>query len=284
MIRTMRGADIEGAMRLKQAAGWNQTVQDWERLLRLEPDGCFVEERDGVIAGSATALRYSRELAWIGMVLVLPGYRRRGIATALMRHALAWLGENGILVSKLDATDMGRPLYEQLGFRKECAIERWARAPLPSAREDPAAGIPAGKTGPFFSGLRSHMGLDRLAFGCNRQFLLRELASETAVETLSSRSGFAYGRPGSHAWFVGPCVAGNAPAAKSLLGRLIARHNREPIFWDFLPANDSARRLAMGFGFHPVRRLSRMARIEDERVPAPARAERVYATAGFEFG
>lgn len=284
MIRSMRGADIEGAMRLKHAAGWNQTVQDWERLLRLEPDGCFVEERDGVIAGSATALCYGRELAWIGMVLVLPGYRRRGIATALMRHVLAWLHENGNPISKLDATDMGRPLYERLGYREECAIERWARAPLRNPGEDPAKAVPPETADPFPSCVRSHAAFDWAQVGCDRQLLLRDLASDAAVETLHGRCGFAYGRPGSQAWFVGPCVARNAPAAESLLGRLLARHRDEPTFWDVLSANDSARRLATGFGFHPVRRLLRMVRTEGDPSQVPTCTERVYATAGFEFG
>ena len=168
MIRCMKGADIEGAMHLKNAAGWNQTVQDWQRILRLQPDGCFVDERDGVIAGSATALRYGRELAWIGMVLVLPAHRRRGIATALMRHVLGWLHESGNPISKLDATEMGRPLYERLGFREECAIERWARPPLRNPRGDLPKGSAAATADLSPSCVRVHAAFDRAEFGCDR--------------------------------------------------------------------------------------------------------------------
>ena len=58
MIRQMGDADIPAAMRLKHAAGWNQTPGDWQRLLRLEPAGCFVAEGDGLVVGSTTVVRY----------------------------------------------------------------------------------------------------------------------------------------------------------------------------------------------------------------------------------
>ena len=116
MIRQMRPGDIPDAMQLKQAAGWNQVPGDWERLLRLDPQGCFVAEIDGKVVGSATALRHGTQMAWLGMVLVLPEYRRRGVAKALTEHALAWLDGHGVKACGLDATDMGKPLYEQLGF------------------------------------------------------------------------------------------------------------------------------------------------------------------------
>jgi ribosomal protein S18 acetylase RimI-like enzyme len=49
-------------------------------------------------------------------VYVVPGWRRRGIAEALMRAALAVLAERGIHRVVLHASDEGRRLYERLGF------------------------------------------------------------------------------------------------------------------------------------------------------------------------
>ena len=115
-------------MRLKQSAGWNQTEQDWANVLALEPEGCWVYEAEGQVAGSTTAVCYGQDLAWIGMVLVSPEFRGRGYGRALMEHALQFLERRRVRVVRLDATDMGRPLYEKLGFREECAIERWAAA------------------------------------------------------------------------------------------------------------------------------------------------------------
>jgi hypothetical protein len=40
-IHLLTERDIPGAMRLKEAAGWNQTEDDWLRLLKLEPSPIF---------------------------------------------------------------------------------------------------------------------------------------------------------------------------------------------------------------------------------------------------
>jgi len=45
-----------------------------------------------------------------------PRYRRQGIARRMMRTILCWLAEQGIQHITLHATEVGRPLYEQLGF------------------------------------------------------------------------------------------------------------------------------------------------------------------------
>src|SRR5437879_9739238 len=114
-------------MRLKEAAGWNQTAADWQRVLGLEPDGCFAIECDGQVRATTTAVCFGRELAWVGMVLTDAQYRGRGFARQLMEHTLAHLRGKRMQWIKLDATDMGRPLYERLGFREEGSIERWIR-------------------------------------------------------------------------------------------------------------------------------------------------------------
>src|SRR6266853_1058801 len=103
-VRLLRAADIPQAMRLKQAAGWNQIEEDWLRLLELEPEGCFGIERDGRLVATTTAIFYGRELAWIGMVLTDPEFRGRGLASQLMRRALEFLDGRAIECVKLDAT------------------------------------------------------------------------------------------------------------------------------------------------------------------------------------
>lgn len=285
MIRAMTQGDIPGAMRLKEAAGWNQTPADWARLLALEPEGCFVDERDGEAAGTATALRYGPEAAWVGMVLVAPERRRQGIARGLMRHALAWLRGRGARRIKLDASDMGLPLYRQLGFVDEQPIERWMRRP--SSRERLKADVRPSQTdcplGP--ARIDSCRELDRLAFGADRGALLAALAAAEDGVGFAGGGGYLLGRPGSEAWFLGPCAARGEAAAGGLVSAFLAERAGEAVFWDLLPANAPAARLARRFGFRPHRRLMRMA-LEDEGAPpfGAAHPEYLYAAAGFEFG
>ena len=279
MIRQMRSADIPAAMRLKHAAGWNQTAADWQRLLRLEPEGCFVAEKDSIVAGSTTAVCYGSEMAWIGMVLVLPAFRRQGIARALVQHALNWLNLKGVRTCGLDATSMGKPLYEQVGFATTELIERWERPPLgdPSSKGQIAARC--------VSGLPSALEqIDRKACNYDRSRLLRDLCTDSTVTGVISPDGFCFGRPGSSAWFIGPCVAKSAHAAAAVLRGSLEERQGERVFWDFLPSNEAARELAAELGFRPVRRLERMVLRGGESPSLHSHSEQVYATAGFEFG
>src|SRR5205807_2729579 len=108
-IRPMTSADIPLGMRLKQQNGWNQLEADWQRLLALEPGGCFVAEVDGVGVGTAGACVFG-PVAWIAMVLVDAERRKQGVGTALMEHALAYLNGRGVRSVRLDATPLGQPL------------------------------------------------------------------------------------------------------------------------------------------------------------------------------
>src|ERR1700755_2266893 len=124
-IRLLFESDIPAAMRLKEAAGWNQTEKDWQRLLSLQPNGCFAAVKDDRLVGTTTTTTYGSELAWIGMVLVDPQAQRQGIATQLMNVAIDYLKDK-VATVELDATAQGKPVYERLGFRAESMLQRWS--------------------------------------------------------------------------------------------------------------------------------------------------------------
>src|SRR6266545_2784623 len=204
-MRTLVEDDIPGAMRLKEAAHWNQTGEDWRNVLRLSPAGCFGIDCEGRLAATATNVCYGDRLAWIGMVLTHPDFRGRGLARRLMERSLEWLEARPVEWIKLDATDMGRPLYAKLGFQDECAIERWARPPGGAV---PPLHLPAAQ-------LETWASLDRSAFGADRAGLLRVLAAGETAEVAGG--GYGMGRPGANAAYFGPCVARSADAARALV-------------------------------------------------------------------
>jgi hypothetical protein len=99
------------------------------------------------------------------------------------------------------------------------------------------------------------------------------------------RSGYAMGRPGANAAYFGPCVAATPQTAQSLLEWFLSRRSGEPVYWDLLPDNLEAVRLARKFRFERSRELVRMARrgTADPRPLTPS-VDEVYAIAGLEFG
>jgi GNAT superfamily N-acetyltransferase len=63
----------------------------------------------------------------IWFVATLEQARGKGYAGALMGHALADGRERGRTTSTLQATDMGRPVYERLGYRSLGEIQLWEK-------------------------------------------------------------------------------------------------------------------------------------------------------------
>ncbi len=56
-----------------------------------------------------------------------PAARGRGIVSGLMRHALADGRARGCEVTTLQATKLGRPVYERLGYQPFGTMEMWER-------------------------------------------------------------------------------------------------------------------------------------------------------------
>jgi predicted N-acetyltransferase YhbS len=274
-IRQLTPGDAEAVLRLCSLAGWNQTEQDVHRLLTLEPQGCFAACEAGHVVGTVTTTTYGSELAWVGMVLVDPEFRRRGIATALMRAALEYLRVRRVTTIKLDATPSGCPVYERLGFEPEGLLWRWS-GELPHVQaEDVATGIWA-----------DIAAIDRAAFGVDRGTLLRLMIADAARAPLISRnqrgavSGFALARPGSRASYVGPVIADDLATASTLLSAAMIRLG-EPSFIDVNTDFPGATDLVRGLGFAHQRELVRMRLGPDTRV---SRSPRVFAIAGPEVG
>ncbi len=279
VIRAFVENDIPAAMRLKEAAGWNQVERDWLTVIGLAPEGCWVYEQDGRVVGTVTAISYGRKLSWIGMMLVDPACRRRGIGRSLMEHAVAHLDGAGVEIVKLDATDMGYPLYRSLGFRDECLIERWSGTVGPVSLESRSWDIrPVVEVDDVTA-------LDQEAFGVDRTAVLRSLLLGSRQECFRTPEGYVMARPGSNAHFLGPCVAREPGQARMLIESILAKHSGEKVFWDVLPDNELAVQLAGDLGFTCARKLRRMwrpgVRADDGIAPNLAMQ---FAVAGFEFG
>ena len=266
-IRLLRDDDVPAAFELSSEAGWNQTEADWRLLLALARKSCFVIEADRQVVATTTLVCYERKLAWIGMVLTKREYRRRGMARRLLAEAMTQADQMGIETTKLDATDQGRPLYEELGFRAEQKIERWSR-PGGTVVQIPA-GVRAQETT-----LRE---LDLTPFGADRSLLL-DLLSERNTPTRVSRS-FLFARPGRVTAYLGPCVSETPGAARSLIKQCL-QSTTCGWSWDLFPRNQDAVDLARNFGFAPQRQLTRMFRGK----PLQQNEKAMYAIAGFELG
>jgi ribosomal protein S18 acetylase RimI-like enzyme len=92
----------------------------------------FVGYVDGKPAGLTSLLRFA-DVGYIDNVVTMPVYRRRGVATATVLHAVEASREAGDRALHLLAEEAGSPrgLYERLGFRARARVESFTR-PLAS--------------------------------------------------------------------------------------------------------------------------------------------------------
>ena len=88
ILRHMQLGDIGGAMKLSNAEGWNQTEKDWKFLIENPQNFCMLAESSKKIIGTTTAINYSNQVAWIGMVLVDKEYRGRGVSNSILTDIL----------------------------------------------------------------------------------------------------------------------------------------------------------------------------------------------------
>ncbi len=281
----MADTDLPFADRVRGSAGWNQSLQDWRRLLQHDPGGCFVAEWNGRPAGTATTTIYSQDLAWIGMVLVDPAMRRRGIGTALLARCIEHLRRSGVGCIKLDATPMGRQVYDQLGFVAEWSLSRWETAKLASC--PPRSGASAAPTpGPLDpGGIGCVEDLDASAFGAGRNRMLSMLAEQSRARVLADGAGRTVGygmlRPGRRAHYLGPMVAEDESSGIALADDLLGGIPGHPLYWDIPDANRAAIGVARGRGMHRQRSLTRMYLGENTR---PGRPASLWAIAAPEIG
>jgi len=242
----------------------------------------FVAEAEGRLLGASAAVAFGSS-GWVGGVAVLPERRGTGLGTALTGAAVGWLRRAGAACVSLHATDLGRPVYERLGF---AAQGRWlflsAHAPARTL-STPPPGIRAGRPGD----LRAVLALDRAATGEDRGRLLRTLwngglpvaggAGFLVAEAAGGRlSGFHAPRPTGAAG--GATVASDPGAGAALLAAWQQPGERATAV---LPeANPDGRRALEALGYQVVRATTLM-----RQGPGPAcRPEQVFGGSNLFWG
>jgi len=275
-IEHLAPSDVEPGLALSDAAGWNQTADDWAFFIG---HGRAFGIRDDArrLVATAAALPYGGGLGWISMVLVEASHRHRGHATRLLGACVDAL-RSSARVPLLDATPDGAAVYGRAGFVGGFAFERWQGETVPEAA---SAGDRA--VAPDDANAReSLLALDRSAWGIDRAALLCAFLDRptTRAWLAPGASGCALLRAGRRAQQLGPVIAADEGAAMALVGQALAAASGRvfidvPTRWPALAALLGER------GFVRQRAFRRMA-LGDS--PALSSSERVFALAGPEFG
>ena len=272
----MTTGDLQLGLRLSRQAVWNQTESDWLRFMDMEPEGCFVAELNGCPVGTTTTCIFDK-VAWIAMVLVDKESRGQGIGTKLLKHSLDYLDRRKVKTVRLDATHLGRPIYEKLGFVPEYELARFEG----TAQRGDTGQVIVEIVPEFFADM---IEFDKQMTGTNREKMLSRLFNEfyQSIRIITHGDkidGYVTMRSGANAIQIGPCIA-SINTGQSLLSNALHKCTGKAVYVDIPTGNVNAVKIAESSGLKIQRRFTRMSR--GERIKD--NIEAIWASSGPEKG
>ncbi len=255
---------------LSAEAQWNQNEADW-RFFLTKGTVFGVRDDDGHLIATAALLPYTSGNAWISMVLVTAGWRRRGVATKLVDACLDAAARQG-LTPWLDATPAGATVYGPLGFAPTLQLRRLRLENSTRPKAGASQQLPA-------CDLQEFIARDKRAMGFDRNTLLAGLGGRPGSRLLSNGGAIALVRDGRKARHIGPLFAGGPDRALAMVHEIV-RSETGPLLIDAVNEQDEFLRGLTRSGWVVERPFQRM-----RFGSAPARAaELPFAVAGPEFG
>ncbi len=111
--------------------GHTRTIDRTARAVGFGPDVPwvrFVGTRDGQPVASSGLMLFGG-LAGLYNVATVPEARRNGFGAAMTLEAIRFGRDAGYRVTALGASDMGRGVYERMGFREVCVVRQYVYEP-----------------------------------------------------------------------------------------------------------------------------------------------------------
>jgi GNAT superfamily N-acetyltransferase len=273
-IRTMVRQDIAQALDWAAAEGWNPGIHDAACFQAADPAGFFLAEVDGESAGCIAAVSHDESFGWLGLFIVRPEFRGRGIGLALWNAGLAHLGGRTV---GLDGVESQQANYAKSGFRtahRDIRYESVGGGASPSGLVELSAI-------PFAEVLAYDRGVSPAA---RPEFLRRWVnAPDTAalgVLRAGRLAGFGVMRPCRRGHRIGPLFGDDEQIAEDLFGALSARATESPVCLDVPEANPAAVQLARRHGMREVFATARMYSRQIPHLPL----ERIFGVTSMEVG
>ncbi len=256
-IRRMLQSDIGFARSLTDIEQWGHLQADFNRLLRLDSEGCFVAWQDDVRAGIATTVRYDR-YAFLGNIIVKREYRGGNIGPALMRHGVNYLEKQDVQTIELDGVLSAVAMYRHMGFQDKYRSLRFVRNPAEIARDVQA-----------FSHCEASVNdlteFDFRRTNIHRQGLIREIIQENPNRALCAWSSHlqAYALVRDRAndtRAIGPLVAEDPDACDSIIATVISSFGDRTLAIGVPEINNEAVSVMKRYGFYQCAPSLRMYR------------------------
>jgi len=278
-IRPLANANLEIANTILKLAFRSSVsrIHDLRFYRQIQPDGLFLAIQNGNPVGMVGAIHYDA-FAYVGFMAVHPDAQRQGIGLALMQFLLDRLTRQNIPLVLLDASEIGQPLYEKLGFIAYDETLTFQRDNALPALDCPSRIQPI--SAPDLDEL---MAWDTTVFGTNRYKVLKGLLSvfpERAYmlrDEVGEIAGFLFAQKRR----IGPWVMREPRDAEALLKTALALPFEDTVSVVVPAVNLEAIELLQRYGFTQLRANRHMGRGPGE---PPGQRQKIYAQTSLSIG
>jgi GNAT superfamily N-acetyltransferase len=275
--RTMTRDEVARAIAWAADEGWNPGLHDAESFSTADPQGFFVGELDGEPVASISVVKYGASFAFLGLYIVLPELRGRGLGYALWQHGMASAAGRQV---GLDGVVAQQANYRKSGFTLAWRNVRYEGRGLGRTAQ-PRSIVPVAELP--FDAIESY---DAPFFPAPRAAFLRAWIAQPDASALGSVEdgelrGYGVIRRCRSGWKIGPLLADSEAIAEGLFEALAGRARcEEPVFLDLPEPNAAALALARRYDMRSVFETARMYTGDAPALPM----ERLYGVTTFELG
>jgi ribosomal protein S18 acetylase RimI-like enzyme len=277
VARTMSRDEVALAIEWAAREGWNPGLHDADTFRAADPQGFFVGTVEGEPVASISVVKYGPGFAFLGLYIVRPEWRGRGLGWVLWQHGMASAAGRQV---GLDGVVAQQPNYRKSGFElawRNVRYEGRGGTPAPDdARVVDLARAP-------FSAVCAY---DNAYFPAERTAFLRawlrqpDAAARGWIED-GRLQGYGLVRRCRSGWKIGPLFAERERIAECLFLALCSGAGAaEPVYLDLPEANAAAVALAQR---HHMRMVFETARMYTGRPPAVS-MRGLYGVTTFELG
>lgn len=278
-IGEMTLADLDVALGWARAEGWNPGLADAAPFHATDPSGFLMGWLDGEPVSSISVVKYGETFAFLGLYIVRPEFRGRGLGRAIWDAGIASAGARSI---GLDGVVAQQENYRHSGFAWSHANARWGGAlnisPPVAAEVRPIAA----------ADIDAVVAYDRELFGVDRgSFIAGWLAADGTRQSFGyaqsdgSLGGYASIRRCAEGYKIGPLFADAPAIAEALIAACAGVADGAKVTVDIPAPNAAAVAMARSLGLTPSFETARMYRGDTApRLPLG----RIYGVTTLELG
>ncbi|MFL0490069.1 GNAT family N-acetyltransferase [Bacillus sp. AFS054943] len=250
-VERIRKEKIEDIVALSSYIGWDYNTEEIETIFNSGIVYGVWNEKEELIASAAIIL-YGENLASIGMVIVHPDYKGRGIGKIITDACIKSVSAHTPIM--LIATDEGKPLYEKLGFRAVSYVSKYICNSYNTNHK--CAGNEEYMMDYKEGDLEEIIKIDECAFGTNRkEFLKKRIMQSEQCTVVKDKEqkvlGYGLSVQTPENKIIGPVVAKNDEMAMDIV-HYLAKWHKGKLRMDVPEGKANFMKSLEDFGFQKV--------------------------------